>query len=219
MCVRRIIFTFLLFSLMPSALSQDESTFRDLLTHSREQKRTGDQGKEYRIKARSNRYFLDLNGDYREESFYVAKKDGEDWIHFFDYNQKEIFNFQFSPIGPWSRLYRVQMRDLNKTSKVLILYFYEGVTKYLEFQGNARVYFLTIDNNSLKTMSIYKGPIVWDEFRGFKNDYHQRKSEVSMFDLDKDMTREIAVRYGHITRVYRYLGKGKWFNFDDQRSL
>lgn len=175
--------------------------------------------KSYRLKARSNRHYVDLNGDYRQESFYTAKRDGENWIHFFDNKGKEIFAAEISAAGPWSRLFRIQMRNLSDKTKVLLLYFYEGVTKYLEFQGTSRVYFVTIDNNDLKSLAIYKGPILWDEVRGFKNHYHQRKYEISLFDLDKDSIREISVKYGRMSRIYKYLGKGEWFNFDDKKVL
>lgn len=201
------------------ALAQDEKVFRDLYLYSKRQKIKKRVKKEYRIKARSNRHHIDLNGDNRQESFYYAKRDGENWIHFFNPKGKEIFAAEIDATGPWSRLFKVQMRALSKKTKVLFLYFYEGVTKYLEFQGTSRLFFITIDNNDLKTMSIYKGPILFDEKRGFKDHYHQRKYEVSLFDLDADFVREVSIKYGRMTRLYKYLGKGKWFNFDDQKVL
>lgn len=212
-----ILIVFLSLLRFEAAQAQDEKVFRDLYLFSERQKIKSKVPKSYRIRARSNRHHLDLDEDNRQESFYFAKRDGENWIHFFDWKGKEIFVSQLDAVGPWSRLFRIQVRQISKTTKVVLLYFFEGITKYLEFQGTSRMYFLTLDNNDLSTLSLYKGPILWDEVRGFKDHYHQRKYEVSFFDLDKDKTREIAVKYGRMTRIYKYLGKGKWYNFDDQK--
>lgn len=210
----------ILFSLVTlSSVAQDEKVFRDLYLYSERQKIKSSVKKQYRIKARSNRHHIDLDGDNRQESFYYAKRDGENWLHFFNPKGEEIFAAEIDAVGPWSRLYKVQMRSLSDKTNVLLLYFYEGITKYLEFQGTSRLFFVTIDNKDLKTMSIYKGPILFDEKRGFKDHYHQRKYEVSLYDFDADYVREIAVKYGRMTRLYKYLGKGEWFNFDDQKVL
>ena len=196
-----------------SVRSQDERVFRELLTHKIQEDKERSRKPEYDYKARGHRYYLDLNGDELPESFFISKKDGGDWLELFDRAGEKIYDYKFDTIGSWSRVFKLQMRNISSEAKLVILYFYEGITRYVNFQGTARVYFLTWDNNDLSTLSMYKGPYVWDEKRDFRNHYHQRKFELSMFDFDDDYTREIAIRYGSITRVYKYMGKGKWGSY------
>lgn len=217
------IFSLLLIVLIPllsrQTCAQDERLFRELLLNGEKDKIESRVETLYRIKARSNRHYIDLTGDDRPESLFSSKRDGEDWIQIFDHNGKEVLRELLMPHGPFSRLFKIQIRRLNKVSKVMILHFYEGVTRHLNFKGTTRLYFVTYDNNDLKTLNIYKGPAIWDETRTYREHYHQRKYDVSMFDLDGDFTRELTVSYGRMNRVYRYLGNGKWANFDDNKVL
>lgn len=204
-----------LFLLSQILCAQDERTFRELLLEKARDNKSKVQRPKYDFKARGHRYYLDLDGDDRPESFFASKRDGEDWLDLFNHKGERIFDFKFDTVGSWSRVYKVQMRKISKTAKLLIIYFYEGVTKHVDFQGTGRVYFLTWDNDDLSTLSMYKGPYIWDENRTFRSHYHQRKFELSMFDFDKDYSREVAIRYGSITRVYKYLGKGDWGTYSD----
>ncbi len=206
-------------SLSEGTWAQDERLFRELLIHSKKEKLKNRVEKVYRIKARSNRHFVDLTADNRPESLITAKRDGEDWLQIYNDKGEEVFRSFLQASGPWSRLFKIQIRRLNDKTKVLLLYFYEGVTRYLEFQGTTRLYFLTYEENKLESLKLYKGPLLWDEKRGFKDHYHQKKYEVSFYDLDGDRTREVSISYGRMNRVFKYLGKGEWFNFDDQNSL
>ncbi len=200
-------------------MAQDEKIFRELFLYADQEKAKQKEEKVYRLKARSNRHYLDMTGDDRPESLYTAKQDGEDWIYLFDNKGRQAFRYLIQAHGAWSRLFRIQKRTLSKTTDAYLLYFYEGVTRYLNFKGTSRLYLLTIDNKDLKTASVYKGPVLWDETRDFRDHYHQRKYEVSLFDLDHDYIREVIVKYGRMSRVYKYLGSGKWYNPDDQEAL
>jgi hypothetical protein len=214
MCLKQLILIlFVNISFVQITWSQDERTFRDIITHSEREDSTRKQAAEYKYQVRSHRYYLDMNEDGAPESFFTSKRDGEDWLTLFDSKDREVYRYRFETIGPWSRLFRVQMRRISKNVKVLLLYFFEGTTRYINFQGTTRVYFLTLENNDFKSLSTYKGPYTWDEYRSFKDHYHQRKFEVSLYDFDEDREREVAVRYGLITRVYKFLGKGKWKSY------
>ncbi len=219
MGLRHCAILFLLIHAPLNIWAQDETIFRELYLYADKEKIKKRVEKDYKLKARSNRHLIDMTGDDRPESFYTAKKDGEDWFHLFDNKGKEVFRYQLDANGPWARLFRIQKRVLNDKTDVYLLYFYEGITKYLNFKGTSRLYLLTIDNKDLKSASVYKGPILWDETRDFRDHYHQRKYEVSLFDLDRDKIREVTVNYGRMSRVYKYLGKGKWLNMDDQEAL
>ena len=196
-----------------SVFAQDERLFRELLTGEAAKDQNKVEKVNYKILARSPRYQIDITEDHRPESFYTAKQDGEDWIFLLDHKGNSVYQFRFDPVGPYSRIYKANLRRISKKTKVLILYFYEGATKFFEFRGTARAYFLTIDNNDLNTLAMYKGPLLFDEQKGFKDHYHQRKYELSMIDLDGDGKREIAARYYLITRVYKYLEDGKWYKY------
>ena len=211
-----IIFIFLVAAMHATETwSQDERTFRELLLYQAKKDQENAKKPEYDYKVTGNRYFLDLTGDDRPESFFVAKRDGQDWVEFFDNKNEKLYEFKFDTVGSWSRVYRVQKRKISETSNVLIFYFFEGITRYVNFRGSARVYFLSWDGDDLSTLNMFKGPYVWDEQRTFRNHYHQRKSEVSMYDFNNDDVREIAVRYGSITRVFKYMGKGSWQQYGD----
>jgi len=198
------------FILTPSLLAQDERTFRELLTENDREVKEQNRRPHYDFMVRGNRYYLDLTGDNQPESFFPSKRDGGDWLELFNSKGAKIFDFKFDTAGTFSRIYKVQMRKISATAKILIFYFYEGVTKHINLEGTARVYFLTWENDNLQSLSMFKGPYIWDENRTFRNHYHQRKFELSMYDFDGDYTREVAVRYGTITRVFKYLGRGKW---------
>ena len=193
------------------AYAQDEKAFRDLLMHSRKNsmqiEETIENGD---FKVRSPRYRIDMFSNKRAESFYTAKVDGRDWLTIFDDQQKQVFRYNFEGKGPWGRIYKVQKRKLSDNTNIFIFYYYEGITRYIEFKGTARIYFLTVDNNDVNSLSMYKGPTVWFEHRNQQDNLMSRKYEVSLFDFENDNIREVAVRFHDITRVYKYMGKGKW---------
>jgi len=214
----RLLLCISLFLFTLSSFAQDERTFRELLVEKAKEDKDRGRKPHFDFKVRGDRYYLDLNGDDRPESFFASKRDGVDWLELFNNKGDKIFDFKFDTVGSWSRIYKVQMRKISDKAKLLIFYFYEGITRHVNFDGTARVYFLTWDNDNLRSLSMFKGPYIWDENRTFRNHYHQRKFELSMYDFDDDFTREVAVRYGTITRVYKYLGKGKWGTYGTRQK-
>lgn len=191
--------------------AQDERLFRDMITGELTKDRQQEAKSTYKYKVRTDRYRVDLDEDGRSESFFVSKKDGEDWIQFFNYADSEIFRYRFDTLGPLSRVFKVNIRKISKTKRACLIYFYEGANSYLEFKGTTRLYVLTFDIKKMnRTITMFKGPNVWLEWKGFKGNYHQRKSEVTLVDFDDDGTREIAVRYNLITRVYRLRSDNHW---------
>ncbi len=211
----RLLLCVSIFILSQLVSAQDERTFRELLLERAKQDKERGARPNYDFKARGHRYYLDLNGDDQPESFFASKRDGGDWLDLYNHQGEKIYDFKFDTVGSWSRVYKVQLRKISKSAKLLIIYFYEGVTRHVNFKGTGRVYFLTWDNDDFDSLSMFKGPYIWDENRTFRSHYHQRKFEVSMFDFDDDFSREVAVRYGTITRVYKYLGKGRWGTYSD----
>ena len=168
----------------------------------------------YSFKARTPYYEIDLNGDNRNESFVVEKKDGEDWFHVFSYEKKKIYSYKLEAGGAGSGLYRISMRKLSSNTTAYILHFFEGVNRSLKFRAQARFYFLTIDKNDLTSLATYKGPAYWEEYKSFQhNHYRQRKYTLTAVDLNKDGIKELSLSYNEIKRIFIYGGRGSWLSF------
>lgn len=188
---------------------QDERYFRDLfsgeLTKDKFQEK-----KTYKWEVETPFYDIDLDGDKWPESFVYSKKDGEDWVNIYDKHKSLIFSERVASKGSDSGVYKISFHKLGPKYKVLLIYFNEGHTHYLNYLSTARLYFLTIDNNNLKTMALKRGPQIWREQEKRYRTYGLRKYEVGLKDLDKDGERDIIVKLNKISRVYLYRGKGHW---------
>lgn len=206
-----------LFVVSWSALAQDERYFRQLFSGELNRSTDIAQAKKYSYLIHTPYYALDLNGDKTPEQIAFAKKDNEDWIEIFDAEKAKIFSYRFENKGYGSDLYRIEMKTLSKKTTVLLLYYYEGVSKYINFQGTTRIYAITIDDNDLKTMSAFKGPSVFDEQRTFKGHYHKRNYEVLLEDLDLDFVKELIVKHRNQGQVFVYKGEGKWMTFSQNQ--
>lgn len=195
-------------------MAQDERFTRELLSGDLTRIVAPQSESKYNYKVRTPYYEVDLNGDHKNESFVVEKKDGEDWVYVYNYSKVKIYSFKLDTGGAHSRLYRITSKNLSKDFKVYVLHFFEGVTQFLKFRSQARFYFLTIDKNNLDSISTYKGPAFWEEFKSFKhNHYHQRKYVLTAIDLNKDGIKELTLSYNDMRRVYFYRGNGYWRTF------
>jgi hypothetical protein len=203
--------TFLIFTTI--AYGQDERVLREMFSH--ERIKSLGKKKKVHFKVRSNRYAFDLNDDHRPESFFFAKRDGEDWLFIDDYKGNRIFNFKFDTLAALSRAYKIEVRYLTKKTKVFLIHYYEGVSHYIETRGTSRLYMLSIDDNNLKTLKMKKGPALWEEFKDHRDLYHQRSYKISLYDFNNDGFRDLAVRYALITRVFLYRPGGKWVRYTD----
>lgn len=197
-----------------SALAQDERYFRQLFSGELIKSNEIVQPKKYSYLIHTPYYALDLNHDKISEHIAFAKKDNEDWIEIFDSEKKKIFSYRFENKGYDSDLYRIELKTLSAKTSILLLYYYEGVSKYINFQGTSRVYAITIDNDELKTMTAFKGPSIFDEQRTFKGHYHKRNYEVYLEDLDKNSIKELIVKHRNTSNVFVYKGEGRWMTFN-----
>jgi hypothetical protein len=201
----------ILFVLSWRAMAQDERYFRQLFSGeiNKEKKILGPE-KKYTYYIPSPYYAIDLNRDGRPEQILFIKKDNEDWINILDSDKREIFAYRFENKGFDSELFKVEMKTLSPTATVLLLYYYEGVSKYIDFQGTARIYVITFDNNDLKTLSAMKGPSFYDEVKNFRGHYHKRAYDVYLEDLNGDSVKELIVKFHDTSYVYMYKGAGRW---------
>ena len=159
-------------------------------------------------------YLLDLNGDGKKERIHFVNRDGRDWIFVKDFRGKSIYQYAFKALGLDATPFKIRFRSLSSSSKVLIIHYYEGYADYLKFMGTARLYFLTFENNDLKTLSMYRGPGVFYEHVAKEKFYRQRNHKVEIVDLNRDGLRDIKVGYGQfrIRDIFLYRGKGQWFH-------
>lgn len=196
-----------------SALAQDERYFRQLFSGELLKSNEVVQEKKYSYFVHTPYYALDLNQDGVSEHVAFTKKDNEDWIEIFDSEKKKIFSYRFENKGFDSELFRIELKTLSAKTAILLLHYYEGVSKYINFQGTSRVYAVTIDNKDLKTMTAFKGPSVFDEQRTFKGHYHKRNYDVYLEDLDHNLVKELIIKYRNTSNVFIYKGDGKWMTF------
>lgn len=208
---------FLLSALAPGVTSaQDERYFRQLFSGELTREKENGDGKNYSYFIHTPYYELDLNHDKIPEEIIFVKKDSEDWIEIFEKKngeRKKIFSYRFETKGYNSELYRMEFKKLSDTSYILLLYYYEGLSKYTEMQSTSRVYAVTIDGNNLKTLSGFKGPSFFEEHKSLKGHYHLRNYQVYLQDLNNDGIKELIVKFHLTSQVFIYEGLGKWKTF------
>ncbi len=162
------------------------------------------------INITSSFYEIDLDEDGIKESFTSTNLDGIDAFQIYNKNQSKIFESKFQTKGPKSRLYRMELRRLSSVTKVMILYYFEGVTNYLTLKNPGYLYFVTIDRNDLSTLKMSKGPMFWLEHKDIDDTYSQRKFDVDIYDFNKDGVKEVRAKYHQISSVFMYQGQGVW---------
>jgi len=195
------------------ATAQDERYFRQLFSGEINKKQEVVDEKKYSYFVHTPYYALDLNRDGVSEQVVFVKKDNEDWIEILNGEKKKIFGYRFENKGYDSELFRIELKTLSATTTILLLYYYEGVSKYINFQGTSRVYAITIDNNDLTTMAAFKGPSFFDEQKTFKGHYHKRHYQVYLEDLNRDSIKELIIKHRDASTVFLYKGKGRWQTF------
>ena len=197
-----------------SAYAQDERYFRQLFSGEILKSNQKIDVKKYSYFVHTPYYALDLNRDGISEQIAFVKKDNEDYIEIFNQDKTKIFSYRFENKGYDSDLFRVELKTLSPKTSILLMYYYEGVSKYINFQGTSRIYAVTIDNQDLKTLAAFKGPSFYDEQKTFKGHYHKRNYDVYLEDLNKDSVKELVVKHRNVSNVFVYLGEGKWNTFN-----
>ncbi len=193
--------------------AQDERFFRRILSGDLIEAERGEvKEKTYHFVSKTPLYEIDLNRDGKSEALAYEIKDGEHWLHIYSGlgAKKILFSQKLEVAGKEATLFKIAVRDVSPSVRVMLLFFYEGNSQYLEFNGTGRIYMVTWEHDDLKTLSMTQGPAFWQEREERNRGYYQRKYEVELFDFNKDNIKEIVVKHGFITRVLMYLGKGNW---------
>lgn len=209
----KFIIFFLLFSIVvEKVVAQDERYYRDLFLKRDDQL---DAKKEtvYDIRARTPLYQFDLNGDGIKEGIVFEKAGGESNLHIYSHTKKLLRKYSFDVKGKNAGIYKIQLKRLSPISRVMIVHFFEGAQNYTEYNATARLYFISLDKGKLSTLKMFKGPVIWHEFRDGRLNYHRRKYEVGVSDLNSDGFKEILVKFSNLSRVYFYDKGGNWKTF------
>jgi hypothetical protein len=200
---------FLFLSFSGRILAQDERYFRQIFT--------GELGnkaqlikRDYKWEVSTPAYKLDLDGDGEAEGITISKKDGENWIELSGKLGKPFFRNLIPAIGIDSSLFKINFVTLSPTVKVLLLHFYEGYTNYLQFNGTARVFLLSFENNKLDKISVTTGPSFWIEREKIVDQYFKRLYKIDVIDLNNDSLKEITVSFNRINRTLTYMGNGRF---------
>ncbi len=215
--MEKLLFLLLLLFLPLGAMSQDERYFRQIFKADVPQVPNAVVEKKYSYFIHTPFYALDINHDQIPEEIVFVKKDSEDWIEIYSFDlgeKKKILEYRFETKGFESELYKIEFKRLSAKNSVLLLYYFEGVSRYIELQSTSRIYAITIDNDDLKTLKVFKGPSLFEESRSFKGHYHLRNYQVYLQDLNNDGTKELVVKFRDYSRVYVYTGEGKWKTFN-----
>lgn len=199
-------------------MPQDERYFRQIVSGELAKGAIAPDAKKYSYFIHTPYYALDLNGDGVPEKIVFVKKDSEDWIEIFDEKagvRNKVFSYQFETKGYDSELFRVELKRISAVTSVLLMYYYEGMSRYTEMQSTSRVYVLSIDNADLKSMKVFKGPSFFEEHKSLKGHYHLRNYQVYLQDLNKDDVKELIIKHHLSSQVFLYDGSGKWKTFDN----
>lgn len=198
------------------ASAQDERFFRQLFSGDLVKSNEIADIKKYNYIFHSPYYAVDINRDRKEENLVFVKKDSEDWVEILDVDKKKIFSYKLEPKGFDSELFKIELKTLSNNTDVLLLHYYEGVSKYIEFQGTSRVLAVTIDDRDLGSLKTFTGPSFFDEHRTQRGHYHKRHYQVYLEDLNKDNVKELVVKHQRMSNVFLYLGNGRWSTFKQQ---
>lgn len=187
--------------------AQDERIFREMVTV--DPPRGLVKGSPL-VRVFSPHYTIDIDADGTTEYIRLEKRDGADWIHIHDHGQRPVFSSILRPKGSHSGVYKIERRQTAQNHHILLVHYYEGYTKSYEFHGTARLYI--ISGNS--TLSMTKGPLLFEEKTEARGHYHQRAYKIKLVDLNDDGFKDINVHHGdRISRTLVYQGEGVWQTF------
>ena len=204
---------FLCFSM--SATAQDERFIRQILTDDlhNEPEATPSIPVFTQFSVKGASYRVDLNGDGIEETIQPQKRDGVDWLEVRDASERVVYETKLVAMGAESSIYKIKLVYLSKSVRTLIIFLDEGLTQGKRVESQAQIYLLSYENNDLKTLKLTPGPHYFHEKEAQRDQYWRRNYSVNVYDIDQDGTREIAVQFNHIQRIFRYLGNGEWLKY------
>lgn len=201
----------LIFLIFPSfvVFSQSEVQFKALMEGRKAQTSTPII-EEKKIRTFSDYYRVDLNGDGYLEGVAVENSDLGSSIHFFKNHFEYFQELKVASGGTFSKIDRIEIKGISDRESVLLIYFVEGLSKYLTSRSRQRLYTVYLPKDIFaQPFQLSKGPIIFEEYSK-RGHYHVRKYDVSVVDLNSDGVKEVLIKNKDIERVMK-LGKSKKF--------
>jgi hypothetical protein len=192
-----------------SAFAQDERYFRDIFSGALVQKSKQSQLPP-KIVVHSPFYRMDINGDGLPEQFRTSKRDNLDWFEIYDFRDQLIYEVELETQGVKSGIYKLRLVQLSPRSKAVLIHFYEGFTESTKFDGTARLYVASFDDNNINKISFIRGPHFFHEFSKVREQYFRRPMSVNVLDYNQDGVKEISTSYGFTQYIMSYRGSGEW---------
>ena len=155
---------------------------------------------------------MDLNGDGYYEGVAIEESDLGSSIHFFRNYYEYFQELPISSGGAYSKIERIELKRISHTENVILVYFSEGLTKYLSTRSRHRLYAIYIPQKLFeKPFVLSEGPVIFEEFES-KGHYHVSQMDVRVEDLDRDGTGEIVIKTDALEKVMILNRKMKIFS-------
>lgn len=158
----------------------------------------------------SDYYRLDLNGDGHFEGISVENSDQGSSLHFFKNHFEHFQEIFIGSGGTFSKIEKIELRQISQSENVILIYFSEGLQKYLSMRSRQRLYLIYVPKNIFnERFKLDRGPIIFEELSS-KGHYHVKKYDVDVIDLNGDGIKEVLVKNKDIERVIK-LSENKKF--------
>ena len=204
-----LIYIFLFFQTF-LAYSQNEIQFKALLKGYEKPTDSYKVQNKKLIRANSDYYKIDLNNDGFFEGLVVEESDMGSSIHFYKNRYEHFQEVKISSGGAFSKVDKIELRKMSKTDHLLLIYFSEGIVKYLKTRSRYRLYVIHIPEKLFKRpFLLSEGPIIFEEFEE-NGHYHVNVKDVIVEDLNADGINEIVIKKNKFEKVMM-------FNVKDQK--
>ncbi len=204
-----VLFIILQILVMVKVYAQDERFYRGVFTG--ELKHEELKEKKFKFIFASKAYQLDIDDDGIQESLFIEKRDGLDFLKIVNFEGVVIFEDRFFASGDKSKVYKITKAKLSSQLNVLLVHYYEGKIQTSEFEASARLYLISVDKKEQKLV-MTKGPHFFHERELIKKQYWNRDYHINVKDFNNDGVKEVSVSFNHIHRVLTYKGNGQWLS-------
>lgn len=199
------------------AYSEDERFFRELFSGELNSSNLllKNEEKKYKYIFHTPFYSVDLNEDNKPEFIVFVKRDSDDFLEIYKQGDGQkilAHKLKLDVYGRESKVFKIAFKKLNDEIKVLIVYYFEGFSKYIKTQSSARVYFITFKNNL--EFKDFKGPAFFEEFLNQKGNFHLKNYSMNLEDLNKDGTKEFILKFNNYSRIYFFEKDGEWRTYN-----
>jgi hypothetical protein len=162
------------------------------------------------ISVASKDYLVDLNSDGESERINITKNEFEDKLQIFTNMGKRLFEQKFTAMGKESAIYKLRVRSISKSVRVIIVYYFEGIIDSTLYQSQTKTHFLTIENNDLTSIYSSKGSYIENEKGVLDISFYKKTLQLKFKDFNHDGRDEIIIGQKGLQRVFLYQGKGQW---------